>query len=468
MSNKKVEQWRELMKAGKKEEGDKLKKEIFEDTKQRFREKKEKYDIEILTVGNTAEPLILSILALKPDECVFICTPESRKTVDAVCKSCNLNPSAIIIEEIQSRVNAEDVYERINKHYTPHKKICIDITGGTKAMVGGAAIAGAILRLPVFYVNVQREFNTELPYSEELVQLKDPLDIFMPVEDEIARKMFDACAYSGAVELFGECIGKVKNARRRAEFEVKKDIANAYMLWDRFDYLGAWKSLKGALEKIERFKDLKCIKNSCLDMIRKQRDVVKMIGYEWNESVGEKLKKEEIGFLLIVDMFLNAERRAREEQYSDGIIRLYRTLELIAQLELVKHGVVPDAVDDRVRERYAKKFRETTRALGAEREIPKKVSLLDAVILLYCMWEDNVHSVFFVSFPGIGDLADFQKMLGPRNTSIVVHGMRLPGKSDYENLRGNVYQYIEKLIGEQKLKELESVLRHRSASELFD
>lgn len=464
MKSKKVLEWIKLKEEGKEKEAEALKKEIFEkETKERFKKMDlGKWDLEILTVGHSAEPIILSILALKPQRCVFICTKESRRTLDRVYKECGIEPSMATIEEITSRANAEDVYEIIARNYRNDIRVCVDITGGTKAMVGGAALGAGVLRIPVFYIKYE-----DVPDSEEIVELKNPLDIFKPVEDTIGIKLFDAHAYSASVETFGLAHGTTSNPEKMKEFEIKKDIACGYMKWDRFDYRGAREHFENAARSIRRFEICK----KCEEVIENQNRVLEKLEIvEGNRGLAEVLKDEEIAYSLIVDMFLNAERRAKQEHFVDGIVRLYRTLEFITQFELVKNGIAPENVGEDVREKYGKKFNEvSSKVYNAGKELPKKLSLMDSAILLYCLHtEGQYRSVLWEPLAGIDDVERFQRALWPRNESIVVHGIRASGEREYENLKNLVFNYMKKLISEKKMEELLELHRHRTASELFD
>lgn len=70
----------------------------------------------------------------------------------------------------------------------------------------------------------------------------------------------------------------------------------------------------------------------------------------------KKIEDKYSGFLL-ADLLVNAERRATEGKYDDAVARLYRAVELIAQLLLSKRGIDTSNVEverlpQNLKERY--------------------------------------------------------------------------------------------------------------------
>ena len=131
-----------------------------------------KYSVLISLVGFSPEPLILTIAALQPDYIHFLVTEDARFNVDKIIERCGYPPSRFEQNPVESS-SAGDVYKKI---YTFVKsasgKTAIDITGGKKAMVGGAAIAGAFLNCDLFYVDYGHylpEARKPLPGSNTLI-----------------------------------------------------------------------------------------------------------------------------------------------------------------------------------------------------------------------------------------------------------------------------------------------------------
>ena len=114
-----------------------------------------KYAGLILPLGFSPEPLILSILAIKPDRVGLIYTEQTKGFLDRIKDETSLSLDQLSYHEIDGSSTLE-VYEIIMTLYNKWGRpanIAVDITGGKKSMVGGAAMAGAALEADIFYVD---------------------------------------------------------------------------------------------------------------------------------------------------------------------------------------------------------------------------------------------------------------------------------------------------------------------------
>ena len=78
-----------------------------------------------------------------------------------------------------------EIYEKVKKQYEEWNihpmKLAMDITGGKKSMVSGAAMAGAVLGADIYYVDSReflQEFRKPKPGSEYLNLLENPYVVF--------------------------------------------------------------------------------------------------------------------------------------------------------------------------------------------------------------------------------------------------------------------------------------------------
>lgn len=124
--------------------------------------KARQYDYLILPVGTSPEPLILAILTLKPKKVLFLHTKETEEDIDTITAATNLKPS----EEDKVKIdgsNVLDIYHHVKEAYEKWgqpKSIAVDITGGKKSMVSGAALAGAFIGADIYYVDNTRFITT--------------------------------------------------------------------------------------------------------------------------------------------------------------------------------------------------------------------------------------------------------------------------------------------------------------------
>jgi len=459
--------WLELVRKNKLDEAEELyRSEIFPKIKEKFTRWHEfSYEFEILTVGNRARPLVISITAIKPKRVFFLCTRESESTIDEVVKECMLKPSDYGKARVE-RANAEDVYkaikeavEEFEKDCGKRNKICIDITGGTKAMVAGAAIAGAMLSIPLIYIKSIEQRGGAVPFTEEITQIANPADTFGTLDEKIAMTLFDRHLYAGAIEILGRLCD---TTREPTKFEIEENVAKGYAGWDRFEYGEALKMLKEARNLI----NTRGICRECCKIIETNIAALEKLRKTEGMCLYDVLRNDELAHYLILDMYENAVRRAEEGKFEDAVIRLYRVLEFLVQYRLAKLGIDTENVDvSKLDKNVVRNFKDGARSVyGAEREIPKKISLMDGLILLKCLKPDDE---VFEPLTEFDALASFHRSISPRNTMIVVHGISRMDEKKYNDFKALVDKYIKRVIRAEEYERITSMLKHGTSKELF-
>ena len=165
-------------------------KEIWELSKKKFvletkaNKTLKKYEGIIFTVGTTPQPIILNILANKPEAVYFIYTDRSEEYLDIIYNEANLNFSQIdkgkmpknsilalfrLVKQGLRFLNEEKHIEKQN--------IAIDPTGGTKVMSVACGLTTSLLDLDILYVdndNYNEELRRPEPGSERLVNFPKP------------------------------------------------------------------------------------------------------------------------------------------------------------------------------------------------------------------------------------------------------------------------------------------------------
>jgi hypothetical protein len=139
-------------------------------------------DALILPVGTSPEPIILSILALKPQRVMFLPTPQTRHLLDRIIDETELKP-----HQYQDKIiDGSDVLEIYRcMHQAVHEwpsslQIGVDITAGKKIMSAACAIAGTFTGMRIFYVDSDYlpKLRRPDPGSEYIIELPNPLVVF--------------------------------------------------------------------------------------------------------------------------------------------------------------------------------------------------------------------------------------------------------------------------------------------------
>lgn len=138
----------------------------------------ENYFSMALTLGTSWQPLALSIALLKPKKILIMGTAETMSLVELLQNFLKLDKDCIQCVVVD-RSEPDDIYRAMNDFYEcwgSFGKMCVDITGGTKAMASGAAMMAAVLDADIYYVESKYlpVYRRPLPGSEYLKALRNP------------------------------------------------------------------------------------------------------------------------------------------------------------------------------------------------------------------------------------------------------------------------------------------------------
>lgn len=341
-----------------------------------------------ITVGGSPAPILTAIQSLNPERVIFICSSGSRGSVTQVTgegKPCenrkltllkvNLDcqredvpplleqlgiaesfqpnrdslaissterqPNLVTQLGLSDRFNPEtdlilldnpddlaECYRLISQTIKaiqlaePDSELIADYTGGTKTMslsLGMAAIDYGLT--PYLTTNYTREnlFRVERGESTERAPVAS-VTVERTLDRDLPKFLRDF-NYGGAIAALETLLQSHElpsDPKRR--IRQLRDICAGFDAWDRFDHLRAWDLLSMHMGVVqEHGLALKRVLNSrqAIDAEFVTRDSIPGHGYE-----------------LVEDLLRNAERRAHQQRYDDAVCRLYRALELLAQIRL--------------------------------------------------------------------------------------------------------------------------------------
>lgn len=385
----------------------------------------------IISLGNSPEPVVNCINSLRPDRAVFVCSDGTRHLVDAVLSRARLSsfdPERDVMQLQQRLKRKQDasvineldqldrVYERARelihmlRDEAPGARLTLDYTGGTKTMAAGLAMAAVDDgRVELSVTTSERNkdqatisgYSVPVPVSMAAIQAYRLLDQDLPQ----LLKRYDYAAAEQAVQRIARLPDQ--DVETRATLQRLASVLVALDAWDRFDHRQAVGVLEGlgdrSLDQQLLFPLKRVIASRrCLDREAEAEN--------WPQMRGGH------GFEAVEDLLNNAERRACQERFDDAVGRLYRAMELAAQLALkLGHQLETGAIDveklpESLREKYALKQEQ-------QGETALKLGLRASYDLLAEL-EDPV---------GICWIERRQKLLdalNTRNTSLFAHGFR--------------------------------------------
>ena len=376
-----------------------------------------KNKIMIFTVGGSPEPIIFAINQYKPDFIHFIHSKGSKKDFEKVVNETknkfyyefiaedkrisefNLDYDFNPISNEYVHINkdyinygykshelvdhenlnlsfklSKDVLKEVNDYITKSEEdfeVIVDITGATKVMSSGLALAVSEGEYHDFLINyvggidrTKAGVGIVKDHHEINKTQVNPYSNYAVFEIKRGKNFFDKYQFDAALKNF-----QLAEEYLEDELDIKfarlyQDIVNFYDKWDKFEieiddeYSDDMYNL---LEKTESNEDLYTYLYNLIDLIKSDVDLaafkdtaffsqmeknlkflsLKIRGLPASADIGvEKKSLDKRIKYYIPDLFANASRRMDEGKYDDALARLYRANELFGQYKLNKLGVI--------------------------------------------------------------------------------------------------------------------------------
>ncbi|HXG22455.1 MAG TPA: TIGR02710 family CRISPR-associated CARF protein [Methylomirabilota bacterium] len=388
-----------------------------------------------------------SIRHANPTDLMFIASETSLATLERVRTV--LGRSLEDAERITADENdVEECYKAtlnairlLQKKGLPASDIALDFTSGTKAMSAGLVLAAAAMEVgSVIYVYGRRGPDGRVISGTERVSSLDPLEPWIDVRAKLVREFFNLYQFNAALRLLEEMKERMHDEKARDAIDAACHLVQAYDAWDKFDHEkadGHFHEIK-SLDQLQRWSIALQNNRSFLAALLKRK----------KRAQETKQLEDRFSFDLIVDLLLNAERRAQEGKFDDAVARLYRFTEMFAQALLAQHNIDTSEVDVRLVPETLREELEKSRNAETHRvEIPLAKS--------------------YALLAGLGNPAgsafrhnkNLKNYLKRRNSSILAHGVEPITEKDYTELR----QECEELLATAYPKWQESAARGRFA-----
>jgi hypothetical protein len=223
-------------------------------------------DLLISIVGFSLEPIMHTVLTLRPKKLLFIFSKESSlvgsKDVNAfdrlqaliACHGDGYNPT--LEQKILEVANAPHVFSVVRDAITKASssdRIAIDVTGGKKSMDASAFLAASLFEEVAIYYVDYASYDTDKGFpvwgSEFLNKLENPYKVLGVGEEKLIKEFWDKADFPAVVEFIDLCIDKLKPEIAKKygltatikKLELVKKAAECYKEWRIFDYQKAKK-----------------------------------------------------------------------------------------------------------------------------------------------------------------------------------------------------------------------------------
>ncbi|MEM3486543.1 MAG: TIGR02710 family CRISPR-associated CARF protein [Candidatus Methanomethyliaceae archaeon] len=414
------------------------------------------YEGLILSLGQSPEPLAISIAVWQPQRILLLVTKESRTFLDRVLELARIPYSKVDVQEIDS-VDTNRFYIEVKKAYQRWDRptnVAIDITGGTKAMVAAAALAANVLKFDVVYVKSEylKEYGHPEPGTETVVRLDNPLNVFGDLEFQTAQRLAEERQdYGGAARLL-EDLSKVVEGENSLVYGIWAKLYRAYEAWDQLDVKLALDYMEESERGLNQHGGLPSLAplKSQRERLTKQKQALRLMAEELphgEKSLAvERLANPAIASAILATVYHMALRRKASGRLDMATLLWYRLLEMLEQTVLATLGVDTSAPDyprlahslgisvDKLLQNYNEQRSEIKR--GLVHELPSPIALIDGYILLAALgkplYPDHLGKL-------VGRVAQ-------RNFSIFAHGYSFISLESSEKLHKEVELILDKFI----------------------
>ncbi len=386
----------------------------------------------VVTVGGSRDPVLHAIRTHRPTRVAFICSPDSRSIADHVLSTLEpegIRPHPDFIElsrpeqlgpcyaEIRNRL--EEILRSLR--ISPDE-VLVDYTGGLKTM-SAALVLAAVERFHHFtYVSGERRdrggVGTVIPGSERVVLQPNPWEQLAIRDVERARDLWDHLAFEEAERVLRSAAERLRGPRRR--FEAMATIAEALAARHRLDFRDA----KVKLGPLQR--DVP----NLYDGEEERPEIRELLGFvKSSHELMERLSSHTPGSLL-AEILDNVIRTARQHRWEDAAARLYRAMELQAQvwLEMASGGAIRNGRVKVDRLPAALQGRSYVRQEGNEVRFSLESALRAAADL---GWEPAKRLADDIA---LGDRSRLRGATEKRNTSILAHGVQPIGEEGFRQM----------------------------------
>lgn len=408
----------------------------------------------ILSVGESVEPAILSISAVRPERVMFLYTTDTEARLDEIVKETGLAPSRFdkyLVdpnEPVSTYTAVRECWERWGRR----EDIAVDYTGGTKSMAAGAVLASVLIGARLVYVGHQRylrERRRPEPGSEFLSLVSDPLVVSGALEERYAAQLFKRHDYSGAKTILESLAQRMPNPR---PYEALANLAAGYQAWEELDARTAADRLRAAVVAAEiaaaadRTGPVSAVVAHAELLNRQARALEALagrLGLLRKDCTLPLLQDAECTRTLIFSLYVAALHDEERSELDGAALLIYRILELVAQRRLATYGLDTANPDYSI---LGSRFSDADKALAAFNrmrascvpkstdlaQLPATLDLVNDYVLLELLADPCRLGANGIQWPHL------RHCIQARNGGIYAHGFTFVTPKEYQPLKSMV------------------------------
>jgi len=291
----------------------------------------------VCVVGEKTKDSIITVLnKISPEIIYLICGEDQLENVVIITKTLkNIKHKLILVDYKNTEEVSQKIFVTFNylSNRFSRDKIILDITDGNRLLCSLATAIACIFGVKI--VTTIKEDGIEI------IEVSNPFQKYALLLLSQAINLYAHNSFRSAHAIFEQIKERATEISLENISEVLSMLSKAYMAWDQFVYVGKGdkegaynilKELSKFLNKIGKFSKYAAqLKIKVDDNLRFLRSLLE-------SSEGCRIMSP----YLILDIFLNGERRFKEGSYNEAITRFYRCLEGCVQYRLLKyHSIDP-------------------------------------------------------------------------------------------------------------------------------
>jgi len=395
-----------------------------------------KFKAIVVSVGGTPAPVVFALNQARPEYICFFVSQQTRKMIeDEILPGLEFKPrhydwittpNADLLSESYSQLTKK-LPEILEKWEITPDQICVDYTGGTKTMSAALALATIDKSCCYSYIGGDERskggIGVVLNGKERMWFLDNPWDEIAAFERREVAILFNKARYASAADILEKCISRVSK-EKKPFFKALREMVLGYDAWDRFQHSKAKTHLYKSLEI------LMALSSADGEMKRLVDQVERNLSFLWNLLAGEKPSP-----FYFQDLLANARRRAElEQKFDDAVARLYRAMEVLAQMELKgackidTSNVRAESIPAPIRQEFISKYQ-------SKEDKKIRIPLYGSFRLLQEL-ANPLAANFFKAYD-----KEIRRLLEIRNSSILAHGFEPIKEKTFQGLWDSIMQF---------------------------
>ncbi len=352
-----------------------------------------------------------AIASYRPGQIIYFCSEASKHVIDpvhaALVDQYQRDPPPFSVCMISDPNDFTGCFELIYGVASLYhdEEVVIEASSGTREMIMAAEIVSFLTRNPVSHVTGEKSGGMIIPGTERIREM-----VLYAAYD---RLQLHRAIYAFNHNHFGSSLRLLEGITSLPERDMYYTLFNAYWHWDKMDYEKAYRYL-------EHVPDLDLLIPLNRGFLRRLLELDRMDDTILNRKERLRVRQQKYMYMLL-DLLHNAKRRIDGERYDDALARLYRVVELISQVLLLRYGI--DDNEEKIRFADLKKLLRkqdiSTYARKADRDGIIRIGLRNKFLLLEDLGMRGADRWY----------AALQEYIMIRNDSILAHGLTpVPGE----------------------------------------